>query len=87
MSQEKCHYCNDDPDNKANVQKSCKAASEYAKTEGDFLYNGLDRLNSDLLHDFNNVVTCCFKCNAAKHNLTLDEFDEWIIRTYNHMFK
>ena len=33
-----------------------------------------------------NCVPCCKICNIAKRNMTLEEFDEWIKRLYNHRF-
>ena len=42
---------------------------------------GLDRVDNNLPHDYNNnIVSCCKYCNMAKGNLTLKEFDEWVRR-------
>ena len=30
--------------------------------------------------------SCCYKCNTAKLNLSLDEFREWVKNVYNNLF-
>lgn len=47
--------------------------------------NGIDRVNNNIGYEINNCVPCCFECNAAKNNLTMDEFKDWIIRLYNNL--
>jgi 5-methylcytosine-specific restriction endonuclease McrA len=51
-----------------------------------FIYNGLDRIDSNLGYSVANCVPCCTKCNYAKGNMTLLEFKEWLSKAYNHMF-
>lgn len=84
LSQMNCFYCNSPPSNKYNKHKCKKDASKYAKNNGDFIYNGLDRVNSDLPHNIDNVVPCCFRCNSAKNNMTKTEFKKWIIKVYKY---
>ncbi len=69
-----CHYCGQSP---SNVQKGHLDG-------GDFIYNGLDRINSDKDYTIDNVVSCCFICNNAKRTMPLSEFLEWIERVYSH---
>ena len=45
---------------------------------GDFIYNGIDRLDNNEGYLPSNVVTCCKICNRAKHSLTVVEFLEWV---------
>jgi hypothetical protein len=47
---------------------------------GWFIYNGLDRIDSSLRHNKDNVVPCCSVCNTAKLDLTVEEFYNWIDR-------
>ncbi len=68
-----CFYCNSPPISKV------KSVRKYAL---DFVYNGLDRINSNLGYIPDNVVTCCFVCNRAKSALTLEQFRDWVIRIY-----
>lgn len=45
-----------------------------------FLYNGIDRVDSKKGYVAGNVVTCCRNCNQAKSDKSIDEFEEWAIR-------
>lgn len=87
LSQMNCHYCGDLPSNKANAPISDKKASEYAKTNGFFIYNGLDRVDNTRHHSADNVVPCCANCNWAKGDRVYDEFIAWIKRAYSHIVK
>lgn len=80
ISQMNCYYCNSFPNNTFNRAKSDKKASLLAKESGDYIYNGLDRIDSSKGHNKNNVVPCCKYCNFAKSKLSLKEFNNWIIR-------
>lgn len=68
LSQQNCFYCQRPPSNK------CKRSKKI------FIYNGLDRIDSNKTHSLDNVVPCCKICNFAKNNLTLQDF-------YNHILK
>jgi len=67
-----CYYCGVEP--LFSVGK--KGAN------GDYLYNGVDRVNSDLGYINTNSVTCCGRCNQAKNDLTENEFKSLIERIY-----
>lgn len=73
ISQLPCYYCGIEPNNKFNIFLNGKG-SEESKEKGDFIYNGMDRIDSDLGHRKNNVVPCCLLCNRAKNNLSLSVF-------------
>ena len=77
-----CYYCGMKPSNTRNM--SSKQSSEKAKTEGTILYNGLDRIDNNLPHDYDNVVPCCKYCNTAKSQLSVAEFDSWVKRLATH---
>jgi 5-methylcytosine-specific restriction endonuclease McrA len=80
LSQENCFYCGSLPGNIFNRALYRKNASENSIKKGGFIYNGLDRIDSNLPHNKNNVVPCCKYCNFAKSNLSLEEFYNWIKR-------
>lgn len=63
-----CAYCGEPPNN-LKITKNCQ--------EG-FIYNGIDRVNPKRGYFTNNVVSCCFLCNRAKNNLSLEQFKIWI---------
>jgi len=41
---------------------------------GNYVMNGIDRVNSEKGYIINNIVSCCFPCNGLKKRLTIDEF-------------
>jgi hypothetical protein len=41
---------------------------------GQWTYNGLDRIDNAKPYTMENVVPCCATCNRAKLNLTVEEF-------------
>lgn len=49
-----------------------------------YLYNGLDRMHSDLGYIQENVVACCGDCNKAKSNTEYDRWGRWIERLVLH---
>jgi hypothetical protein len=50
---------------------------------GDFIYNGIDRIDSSGDYKPNNVVSCCFTCNRAKGEMSIKEFKNWINQVSN----
>lgn len=89
LSQNNCFYCNAKPGSRYNkyIHRFKAKNSDYAKQEGEFIYNGLDRIDSNLPHNINNVVPCCIQCNWSKSNKSVDEFRSWIIRVYEYWAK
>lgn len=72
FTQNLCYYCNSKPNNIYKI-----------KTEsGNFVYNGIDRVNSNEGYEKNNCVTCCSICNYAKLDNTKEDFKQWIIKVY-----
>jgi hypothetical protein len=57
-----------------------KKSSQKAKDEGNFRYNGLDRIDSSRGHYKDNVVVCCQYCNWAKLEQSLEDFQAWMKR-------
>lgn len=45
-----------------------------------FNYNGIDRVDNNLGYINNNCVSCCKYCNAAKSNLSLVEWEQYLER-------
>jgi hypothetical protein len=80
ISQMECYYCGNTPNNFFDRGKSDKKASDKTKLNGNFYYNGLDRIDRSLPHNKDNVVPCCYWCNFAKSKLALSEFQDWIRR-------
>ncbi|MHA2068889.1 MAG: HNH endonuclease [Candidatus Thorarchaeota archaeon] len=73
LSQEPCHYCGDVKTNTSTTKG------------GKFYYNGLDRVDPSGGYTIDNVVACCRRCNLAKNNMSVGEFNEWVERVYTHL--
>jgi len=82
LSQMYCFYCGAAPNNKQNSAKEDKKSSQYAKDHGDFIYNGLDRIDNSKSHLIDNVITCCKWCNYAKRERSVEEFKNWIEKVH-----
>lgn len=63
-----CHYCDSPP---TSVQSQVRA-------NGDFVYNGVDRMDNSKGYSVENCVPCCKLCNFMKRDLTVDQFLEHI---------
>jgi len=61
-----CHYCNRPP------RQVKKGRHDY----GNFVYNGVDRVDSTKGYIEGNIVPCCNACNVAKWKMTHSEFIE-----------
>ena len=89
ISQQNCYYCDCLPSAQYNrfAHRKGYKVSDYAVKEGTFKYNGLDRIDSALPHNLENVVPCCVICNRAKSNTSQFDFKEWIGKVFRHWAK
>lgn len=85
ISQQNCFYCGGAPNNICNNAKEDSKSSEYARKNGDFVYNGLDRIDNSKPHTKDNVVPSCKWCNYAKRERSPADFELWIETVYHHM--
>lgn len=81
----KCHYCNSDPHQTVNILKNHALSQEKVEKYGEITYNGIDRIDSSKGYELDNVVTCCKKCNIAKHVQSTEEFKEHIRQLYENI--
>ena len=58
------------------------AGSQYLN--GDYLYNGLDRVDNNKGYFEDNVVPCCGVCNKMKGTMKQEEFLNLIFQIYNN---
>ncbi len=75
LTQLKCYHCGNTPHQIYLI----KNATSDDKTS-QFVYNGLDRVDTKRGYDKDNVVPCCGTCNFMRHKLSLSEF-------YKHIAK
>ena len=73
LTQQNCHYCGSGP---SNFSKG--------NGNGDFKYNGIDRIDNSKGYFIENCVTCCEDCNKAKRDKPYNEFLEWIQKLVQH---
>lgn len=76
-----CHYCGTPP---YALSINSPQGSEARKEHSKFLYNGLDRKDSDRGYTLDNVVPCCKRCNFGKHEMTQEEFSTWLDLVQKH---
>lgn len=71
-----CFYCGVEP----------RQISRKKSAYGDYIYNGIDRIDSSKGYTIDNVVPCCSICNTAKMSRTQEDFINWIKKAYEHLF-
>ena len=69
FTQQNCNYCGAPPN---------RAYKVTGASNGDYVYNGIDRVDNTKGYDMNNCVTCCKTCNIAKSDMTVSEFRDWL---------
>lgn len=68
LTSDDCFYCGAPPQ---NIKRS-------GYSNGDYTYNGIDRIDNSQGYMLSNCVTCCRICNRAKADLSLSEFKQLI---------
>lgn len=79
ISQKKCFYCGKEP--------SQRIKSKLHRVVGDFIYNGIDRVDNTKGYTIDNCVPCCKTCNWCKVDRTVDEFRVWVDRVYHNFVR
>ena len=82
LSQQKCSYCNVVPRQRIHQYTNRVVKPDH----GDYVYNGIDRLNSRIGYTKDNCVPCCGQCNWGKGNMTSIKFLAWIKSIYENHF-
>lgn len=73
-----CHYCGTAPSQTVKGHP----------TSGDYVYNGVDRVDSSQGYQLDNCVSACGTCNFAKSDMSYEEFLAWIARLAGfHFFR
>ena len=70
LTSSNCHYCGIPP---YTVKKN-------RHRNGQFVYNGIDRVDNSQGYEIENCVSCCKVCNRAKDIMGLEEFLSWVRR-------
>lgn len=69
-----CFYCGCAP----------SAVSRHKRNYGEFVYNGIDRLNNEAGYVEGNIVSCCVECNFRKGATNAPDFLAWVRRVAEH---
>lgn len=76
LTQQDCFYCGAEP---SQIKKY------NLKGDNDpYIYNGIDRLDSDEGYVVGNCVPCCGKCNRAKYTMSANEFLDHVKKIHLH---
>lgn len=67
LTKQNCHYCGKPP----------STVSKTKNDTGDYIYNGLDRVDNKLGYYIDNVVPCCRECNYSKRDRGYFQFVDW----------
>ena len=76
ITKQDCYYCGVKPNNKYDRNG----------LNGEFIYNGIDRIDNEKGYTMDNVVPCCKHCNMAKNTFTTQEFKNWIKKIYDNFY-
>jgi 5-methylcytosine-specific restriction endonuclease McrA len=85
LTSKNCFYCGHPPNNVKDKNRQAavhKGINPLSKNVGKFVYNGIDRVDSEKGYTMANVVTCCTTCNLAKRSMSVDEFAAWVRDVY-----
>jgi hypothetical protein len=74
LTQQPCVYCGQIP----------RQGSFNSISNGVFVHNGIDRIDSNRDYNIDNVVSACKVCNYAKHTKTTEQFKEWVSKVYKY---
>jgi hypothetical protein len=77
LTSKDCSYCGSKP-------KSIAYDNTYKRLYGNYIYNGIDRVENKIGYVIENCVTCCRICNVSKNNWSKEEFFKHVEKIYNH---
>lgn len=81
LTSSNCEYCGLAPLQIAYANYA--ASKKKYQNRGNYLYNGMDRIDNTKGYVRNNLVACCKNCNYAKRDMNEQDFLSWITAVYN----
>ena len=75
LTKQNCFYCDKIP----------SSIAKGKRMNGVYIYNGIDRIDSQKGYTTENTVSCCGRCNEAKMSETQEDFIKWIEIVYKHL--
>jgi len=79
MVQQPCHYCGTAPKSVMSTPSSKKTGRK------EFVYNGVDRVNSSKGYVKGNCVPCCIVCNRIKNNHSVKFLRQHLTKMLSNM--
>jgi hypothetical protein len=76
ITSSQCFYCGIEP------MQEIKSPNK----NGEYIYNGIDRVDNSKGYEIGNCVPCCKTCNVAKHAMAQDAFLKWVKRIYINQY-
>lgn len=73
LTKENCYYCGIEP-KQVHKQATCR-----------YIFNGIDRKNSNIGYTEENSVPCCGTCNRGKMAIPKKDFLIWVKKVYEHL--
>lgn len=82
-----CHYCGKQPSQIIKPSPKTSRYTEDGSIHGQYVFNGIDRVDNSRGYVEGNVVPCCKICNRAKLDSSYEEFISWIrgVTEWNHI--
>jgi hypothetical protein len=75
LTRQNCFYCGRQPYQIGRTRGN----------NGNYVYNGVDRIDSSKGYTLSNCVSCCGRCNKAKLAETQSDFFEWIKTIHSNL--
>jgi hypothetical protein len=69
-----CFYCGEPPS---------RISTTNNNLEGEYIFNGIDRVDNNKGYIEGNIVSCCKVCNYMKRTMTKEEFLSMCEKVYN----
>lgn len=76
ITKSNCHYCGQEPNQKHLANKN---------SNGHYIYNGIDRIDSSIGYIGSNILPCCKQCNFSKRDLSYGDFIQWLKKAHEHL--
>ena len=80
ITKKNCFYCGVEPKQMYKSLYKYGPRAGLKKVNGDYIYNGIDRVVPSLGYVAGNIRPCCKTCNVAKGDKNEAEFYEWITK-------
>lgn len=69
LTSSNCHYCDVKPLQNSNRKHAGMKRKDKLRFKVEYIYNGIDRINSDKGYFLQNCVSCCGSCNTIKSDI------------------